>query len=246
MLPRVGSGYRGRRLRLTATPPTSSWRKFGTLARPHPKSRRARRRSRIIVDEPRLCRLVAERDAHARGGRCVGRLWATHRTSGSSPGSLLRLPTSNFLATVSHPDRPIAHRASQKRDGHVRIKSAANQRRKPVHRIIRCDRVRCWLRASRSGSQSCTREQRAVHQYRYTERRRDGARRTTRAPRVSRAVRAALTVDRFMPKRQRTDLAAALNALLASPTFATWPRRSRARRGRFGSRRGKVARPSSS
>jgi DNA helicase HerA-like ATPase len=32
----------------------------------------------------------------------------------------------------------------------------------------------------------------------------------------------ALTVDRFMPKRQRADLAAALNALLASPSFATW------------------------
>jgi DNA helicase HerA-like ATPase len=32
----------------------------------------------------------------------------------------------------------------------------------------------------------------------------------------------ALSVDGFMPKRQRADLAAALNALLASPTFATW------------------------
>jgi len=32
----------------------------------------------------------------------------------------------------------------------------------------------------------------------------------------------ALPVDRFMPKRQRADLAAALNALLASPSFATW------------------------
>ncbi|HEY3497822.1 MAG TPA: helicase HerA-like domain-containing protein [Polyangiaceae bacterium] len=32
----------------------------------------------------------------------------------------------------------------------------------------------------------------------------------------------ALTVDRFLPKRQRAELAAALNALLASPTFASW------------------------
>jgi hypothetical protein len=32
----------------------------------------------------------------------------------------------------------------------------------------------------------------------------------------------ALTVDRFLPKRQRAELAAALNALLASPSFATW------------------------
>ena len=32
----------------------------------------------------------------------------------------------------------------------------------------------------------------------------------------------ALTVDRFLPKRQRAELAAALNALLASPSFAAW------------------------
>ena len=32
----------------------------------------------------------------------------------------------------------------------------------------------------------------------------------------------ALPVDRFLPKRQRAELAAALNALLASPSFASW------------------------
>ncbi|HEX9640145.1 MAG TPA: helicase HerA-like domain-containing protein [Candidatus Krumholzibacteria bacterium] len=32
----------------------------------------------------------------------------------------------------------------------------------------------------------------------------------------------ALTLDRFLPKRQRQELAAALNTLLASPSFASW------------------------